>query len=327
MLPFAAARATVRTLELKSVKEWEVWRKAGKRPSNIPSDPARTYRDDGWISMPDWLGKEGERGMSGGIKGISRMLPFAAARAIVRKLNLKGDKEWQAWRKAGQRPSNIPSNPYKRYRDDGWISLPDWLGKKGGQGAMLPFAAARTIVRKLTLKSKKEWRAWSKSGQRPSNIPSLPSSTYRDDGWISLPDWLGYTGVTQHKDMLPFAAARAIVRKLEIKSVKEWEVWRKAGQRPSNIPSHPERMYRDDGWISWPDWLGKEEVSEASEASEASEVGAARRTSGACAKRSVCEAERVRSGASKEMVCQWTPLLAGDRERRGIGTEGDKLEG
>ena len=34
-------------------------------------------------------------------------------------------------------------------------------------------------------------------------------------------------------------------------------------------------------------------------------------------------AERVRSGASKEieMVSKWTPLLAGDWERRGIGTE------
>ena len=57
---------------------------------------------------------------------------------------------------------------------------------------MLPFAAARAIVRKLNMKSEKEWRAWSKSGQRPSNIPSRPSSTYRDDGWISTADWLGY---------------------------------------------------------------------------------------------------------------------------------------
>ena len=57
---------------------------------------------------------------------------------------------------------------------------------------MLPFAAARAIVRKLKLKSQKEWKAWSKSGQRPSNIPGNPDRTYRDDGWISYPDWLGY---------------------------------------------------------------------------------------------------------------------------------------
>ena len=61
-------------------------------------------------------------------KGTSRMLSFAVARAIVRKLKLKGKKEWQAWSKSGQRPSNIPSTPDRTYRDDGWISLPDWLG-------------------------------------------------------------------------------------------------------------------------------------------------------------------------------------------------------
>ena len=66
------------------------------------------------------------------------MLPFAAARTIVRKLKLKSFKEWDAWRKSGQRPSNIPSNPHLTYRDDGWISMPDWLGYKnlrGGRGA------------------------------------------------------------------------------------------------------------------------------------------------------------------------------------------------
>ena len=122
------------------------------------------------------------------------MLPFAAARAIVRKLKLKGIKEWQAWSKSGQRPSNIPSSPWKVYNDDGWISMPDWLGYEGRAppGQMLPFLVARAIVRKLKLKGEKEWHVWCKSGQRPSNIPYSPNKTYRDDGWISMPDWLGY---------------------------------------------------------------------------------------------------------------------------------------
>ena len=135
------------------------------------------------------------------------MISFLDARAIVRKLKLKGVEEWKAWCKAGKRPSNIPSSPDQTYRDDGWISYPDWLGKEGGQGAMLPFAAARVIVRKLKLKSVKEWEVWSKAEERPSNIPSNPSKTYRDDGWISWPDWLGYGKGQQARAvgrMLPF---------------------------------------------------------------------------------------------------------------------------
>ena len=125
MLPFAAARAIVRRLQLKSYREWAVWSKAGERPSNIPSNPGKAYRDDGWISWPDWLGYEGPA-TSGS------MLSFLAARAIVREFKLKGQKEWQAWSKSGQRPSNIPSNPYTAYRNDGWISYSDWLGWRPG---------------------------------------------------------------------------------------------------------------------------------------------------------------------------------------------------
>ena len=48
------------------------------------------------------------------------------------------------------------------------------------------------MVRELGLTSEKEWKEWSKSGQRPSNIPSCPHQVYRDAGWVSMPDWLGY---------------------------------------------------------------------------------------------------------------------------------------
>ena len=132
---------------------------------------------------------------------------------------------------------------------------------KGGGGRtmacdMLSFAAARAIVRKLKLKSYKEWRALSKAGQRPSNIPALPSKTYHDDGWISYPDWLGYEYDQHASKMLSFAVARVIVRKLKLKGREEWRAWCKSGQRPSNIPGCPDQTYRDDGWISMPDWLG-----------------------------------------------------------------------
>jgi hypothetical protein len=52
--------------------EWNEWSKSGKRPTDIPSDPANVYRDDGWVSFPDWLGTTDE----------------AAAAAKVRKANL-----------------------------------------------------------------------------------------------------------------------------------------------------------------------------------------------------------------------------------------------
>jgi hypothetical protein len=180
---FTEGRAYVRGLGLKGARRWEVWSKSGQRPSDIPTHPDRTYRDDGWISWPDWLGSERVAWKS-----------FTEGRALARGLGLKSQKGWKEWSKSGQRPSDIPSDPDNVYRDNGWVSWPDWLGFEGRAppGSMLPFAAGRAYVRKLKLKNWKEWAAWSKSGQRPSNIPGNPNKVYRNDGWISLPDWLGY---------------------------------------------------------------------------------------------------------------------------------------
>ena len=112
------------------------------------------------------------------------------------------------------------------------------------------------MVRKKGLKSQKDWYEWSKSGQRPSDIPSKPNEVYRDHGWVSWADWLGNGGRPWKGAWLSHEEARGVVRKKELKNTKDWWKWCKSGQRPSGIPSHPDREYRDHGWVSWPDWLG-----------------------------------------------------------------------
>jgi hypothetical protein len=65
---------------------------------------------------------------------------------------------------------------------------------KEGQvrGQMLPFERARDVARGTGLTSQKEWYEWSKSGQRPSNVPGNPAKAYKGKGWVSWPDWMGY---------------------------------------------------------------------------------------------------------------------------------------
>ena len=84
MLPFAEARAIVRKLKLKNWKAWQVWSKAGQRPTNIPATPNRSYRDDGWISMPDWLGYGSEGGSSG-----SSSSSFSSSSSVTQKKKKK----------------------------------------------------------------------------------------------------------------------------------------------------------------------------------------------------------------------------------------------
>ena len=59
---------------------------------------------------------------------------------------------------------------------------------------------------------------------------------------------------------LPFEEARLIVHRLGLKKQKEWREYCKSGQKTSDIPTHPERTYKDQ-WISWGDWFGTETIS------------------------------------------------------------------
>ena len=74
--------------------------------------------------------------------------------------------------------------------------------------SMISFEEARVIARKLKLRSLKEWEEWRKSGLRPPGMPSAPDKTYRGDGWVSWPDWLGNGGKSPNKHVLPFEVAR-----------------------------------------------------------------------------------------------------------------------
>ena len=41
---------------MNKITEWKKWAKSTERPENIPSNPNRVYKNEGWINSADWLG-------------------------------------------------------------------------------------------------------------------------------------------------------------------------------------------------------------------------------------------------------------------------------
>ena len=117
---FKKARAFVCGLGLKSEHEWLDYCKSGKKPTDIPAKPSRTYAEDGWSGYGDWLG-------SGRFRGTGR--PFNKARAFARSLGLKSGTEWTEYCKSGKKPADIPAAPNYVYASHGWAGMGDWLGK------------------------------------------------------------------------------------------------------------------------------------------------------------------------------------------------------
>jgi hypothetical protein len=51
--------------------------------------------------------------------------------------------------------------------------------------------------------------------------------------------------------------ARRFAHALGPQSKEQWQELYESGRLPADIPAGPHTVYRDKGWVSWPDWLGK----------------------------------------------------------------------
>ena len=271
--PFEEAREFAQSLTLKGRTEWLKYCKGdlpekGRLPADVPTNPHRTYRKNGWVSWGDWLG-------TGTIANFLREYrPFEEAREFAQSLALKGQTEWGKYCKGelaekGDLPEDIPANPHVTYKSGGWISWGDWLGT-GTIATLLReyrhFEEAREYVRRLGLENYKEWRRYCigqlpEKGIRPDDIPTHPNTTYKNKGWLSLGDWLGTGRVTPSlREYRPFEEAREFVRGLRLSGPSEWRQYCKGqlpekGARPDDIPTNPDKVYKNKGWLGWGDWL------------------------------------------------------------------------
>ena len=244
---FSEARDYVHKLGLKNSKVWRQYTKSGKLPKEIPADPYNVYKNKGWVNTGDWLG-------TGSVASfLKEYWPFAEARDYVHKLKLKSQLEWTQYTKSGKLPKEIPSTPQGHYKNKGWKGIGDWLGT--GRVATqsreyLSFTEAKTHVHKLKLKSQGQWRTFTKSKNKPKDIPANPEKVYKNKGWKGIGDWLGTGRLSERersKNFLSYSDARKTVHQLakthNIRTNKDWDDAVKKGLIPDNIPKAPWYVY------------------------------------------------------------------------------------
>ena len=221
---------------------------------DIPRKPWDSYKYEGWISLGDWLGTNYVNTRE------REYLSYRKASKIIHKFNLKSVSEWRRFGKTGKKPSNIPAAPNIYYKNSGWLNWNDWLGannKSPKEYNFLPFEKGKEAVHQYHFKNIHEWYEFCQSENRPSNLPSNPSSYYKDKGWVGWGDWLG-TGfiATFNRKYRSFADAKKFVHSLKFRQRKDWRNYCKSGNKPDDIPAIPEVVYKNKGWVSWSNWLG-----------------------------------------------------------------------
>jgi Phage-integrase repeat unit len=175
-------------------------------------------------------------------------------------LGIKTGRRWNEYCKSGKKPQDIPSGPddiYKKY----WQGWGDWLGTgyvASYKRRYRSFEDAKQFVKSLGLRSERQWKAYSRSIEKPDDIPNSPAHVYKTE-WKGIGDWLGTGYVALYKrSYRNFEEARRFVHSLGIRNREEWSEYCKSGRKPDDIPANPWQLYRNQ-WISMSDWLGYEE--------------------------------------------------------------------
>ncbi len=186
--------------------------------------------------------------------------PFEEARAFVQALKFKNQEEWQVYCQSGDKPDDIPASPRRAYSQE-FRGLGDWLGTGNIRNReWRPFEEARAYVRGLGLKNRDAWRHYSRSNDKPDDVPSNPHRVYRSL-YQGLGDWIGTEIIaTRHRQYRPFEEARAYIHMQKFKNGKEWSLYCQSGMLPVDIPKTPRQVYGSE-FISLDDWLGTGKIS------------------------------------------------------------------
>ena len=180
-------------------------------------------------------------------------LSLAEAQETVRRKGIKTQKEFREQRKTDSELQQIPSAPNEAYQNKGWVSWPDFLDINGvirvTKFNRLSLRKAKTLVRRKGIKTQKEFRKRRKTDSSLQQIPSTPDRAYKDEGWVSWPDFLGTR-------KLSLAEAKTLMGKKGIKTKIEFWKQRKTDSKLQQIPIAPDISYKNKGWVSWMDFLG-----------------------------------------------------------------------
>jgi hypothetical protein len=245
-ISFNEARSIIRLKKFKTIEDFKRWVKTTENIYNIPIAPDKAYLGKGWIAWWDFLDSDKNRDY----------LAYNEARQWALASGISSASDWKEKKKKNLLPIGMPGHPQIVYRNEGWINWSDFLGTNNVRNIEYwSYEKARAYMFTAKVKNSKEWRKWSKES-RPREIPGAPDHIYKDEGWVSWADFLG-SKIVSRGQFLNYESAKTAIAQFKIKSSMDWRDFSKSDLRPAGVPGNPDRFYKNNGWVSWEDFLGR----------------------------------------------------------------------
>ena len=242
-ITYSEAKDLANSNGIKSLSSWVNFKKETNL-NNIPTFPHKTYKKN-WINYDEYFGRHPKS-----------FLTFAEAKKIVSGLQILTQKQWfDNFDEFKLDDLGIPKYPHEFY--DEWVNWAHWL-KNENYIECLNYSDAKDFLKNKNFKSVNDFREWTKSKEYIKLIPKNPNRFYKES-WKNFNDFLSLTNRFHKRFFFDVSKAKDYVMKLNIKSVKGWREYIKKNNLPVEIPTNPDREYKNKGWKGWADFLGKED--------------------------------------------------------------------
>jgi len=199
---------------------------------------------------------------------MKEFLSYNKAKLLCRKKKIKDSFEYQKFRVSMYRMNKkqyqkhrrdwtknvLPSEPQIYYKQ--WKSWYDFLGTEHhGVRVFVSYKDAVKWNKKNKIMTSGEYVK-----KRIISLPAVPRDYYPQ--WKGWGEYLG-TGVvsTKFRKFMSYEDAKKYVIKNGIRSLDELKQWSKDGNKPVNIPSIPNVVYKNNGWKGSKEFFNTEFVS------------------------------------------------------------------
>jgi hypothetical protein len=231
---YSYAEAKVKVQEM-GIKLYSEYMERYVEDRRLPSNPQQSYAGTSWVSWPMFLRNEAE----------TQFYSYAEAKAKVQEMGIRTNAEYRTGYK---RDLRLRSDPDTFYRGKGWVSWPMFL-RNEAEIHFYSYAEAKAKVQDMGITSQRDYRQ--KREDHPL-LPSNPNMIYKDTGWVSWPMFLRNEAEIH---FYSYAEAKAKVQEMGISLRLDYK---KRKGEDLRLPGAPDRFYKDNGWISWPVFLGRE---------------------------------------------------------------------
>ena len=235
--PYEEAKKYALNNKINSQTIWFSRKKNKKLPIDLPTHPNLVYIKQGWKGWKHFL------------ETIRVYKTYVEAKEFALKNKIKTQHEWYQWSKNKKIPSYFPSRPEGYYKE--WTHWKDFLNT---ERKFKSYMQASNYAKKNKIIKQKLWFKHTKSNKFPVDIPVYPNEKYKE--WTNWGAFLQTGNISNRfKKFRNFESAKKFVKKLNLKSFKEWRVFNKSKDFPKDIPRNPNLLFPKE-WKGWPDFLG-----------------------------------------------------------------------